>query len=248
MNPTRNILLLLVAFFAITLSSCVSVKKEPGQVQEFSYGKRNGGSLITLKFEKGKEHNHPLFAIWLADSEGNFLQTLYVSESIGTGVFKHVSREAGRWMAGEIQRPAALPYWTHQRNIRNEAGTLLPTPKEPVPDAYTGATPSSSFVFYLYTDKPLNGTYTLFLELNQSWDWNEYWTNNKFPDDNEYKTSSQPALVYVTKLDANSLEETELKPVGYSHYSGKDGKLYNNLNTLSTALKITKKITVAIKQ
>lgn len=25
------------------------------------------------------------FAIWLADSEGNFLQTLYVSESIRTG-------------------------------------------------------------------------------------------------------------------------------------------------------------------
>lgn len=247
MNPTRNILLLLVAFFAITLSSCVSVKKELGQVQEFTYGKRNGGSLITLKFEKGKEHNHPLFAIWLADSEGNFLQTLYVSESIGTGVFKHVSREAGRWMAGEIQRPAALPYWAYQRNIRNEAGTLLPTPQQPVPDAYTGATPSSSFVFYLNTDKPLNGVYTLFLELNQSWDWNEHWTNNKFPGDNEYKTSSQPALVYVTKLDTNSREEMELKPVGHSHYSGKDGKLYDNLNTLSTALKIANKITAVVK-
>jgi hypothetical protein len=93
----------------------------------------------------------------------------------------------------------------------------------------------------------LNGVYTLFLELNQSWDWNEHWTNNKFPGDNEYKTSSQPALVYVTKLDTNSREEMELKPVGHSHYSGKDGKLYDNLNTLSTALKIANKITAVVK-
>ena len=247
MNPARNIRPLLAAFFVVALASCVSVKKEPAQVQEFTYGEKNGGSLIALKFEKGKELNHPLFAIWLADSEGNFLQTLYVSESIGKGVFKHVSREAGRWMAGEIQRPAALPYWTHQRDIINEAGTLLPTPQQPVPDAYTGATPSFSFIFYLYTDKPLNGTYMLFLELNQSWDWNEHWTNNKFPGDNEYKTASQPALVYAAKIDTNSWEEMELKPVGHSHYSGKDGKLYDNLNTLSTALKITKRITVAVK-
>lgn len=247
MNPTRIFYPLLVAFFAIVLASCVSIKKETPQVQEFTYGKRNGGSLITLKFEKGKEHNHPLFAIWLADSEGRFVQTLYVSESIGKGVFKRANRQEGRWMAGEIQRPAALPYWVHQRNKRNEAGTLLPTPKQPVPDAYTGATPTASFVLHLHTDKPLSGTYTLFLELNQSWDWNEHWTNNKFPDDNEYKTSSQPALVYATKIDANSRDEVELKPVGHSHYSGKDGELYDDLNTLSTALRIANKITVTVK-
>ncbi|MBV5342325.1 hypothetical protein JZU68_01465, partial [bacterium] len=75
-----------------------------------------------LRFERGIEHNHPLFAVWLADDEGNYIQTLYVSESIGKGVFKRINKSKGRWLAGEIQRPAALPYWAHQRNEKNENG------------------------------------------------------------------------------------------------------------------------------
>lgn len=247
MKQRRHINAYLAAILTITMTACVSVKKEPEKIPEFSYGEGNKGGLITLKFEKGKEHNHPLFAVWLADSAGNYLQTLYVSESIGKGVFKHASRESGRWLAGEIQRPAALPYWMHQRNIENEAGTLLPTAKQPIPDAYSGATPKASFIFHLRSEKPLSGKYRLFVELNQSWDWNEHWTNHKFPDDAEYKTSSQPALVYAAEIDTKNREEIELHPIGHSHYSGKDGKLYTDLTTLTTALKIAKKITVAVQ-
>ena len=234
--------------FAVSFFSCVSVKKEPEPIKEYTYGQSGEGSVIKLVFEKGKEHNHPLFAVWLADSAGKFLQTLYVSESIGKGVFRHANRTAGHWLAGEIKRPASLPYWMHQRNVKNECGDLLPTPKQPVADAYTGATPLTSFVLRLKTDKPLDGTYRLFLELNQSWDWNEYWTNNKFPGDSEYKTSSQPALVYAADLDTRAPAEVELKPIGHSHYSGKDGKLYTDLNTLTTALKIARKITVSMEK
>lgn len=240
----RNTLLISIALVVI---SCVSVKKEPEKTEEFIYGNSNKGSLITLNFKKGKHHNHPLFAVWLADADGNYLQTLYVSESIGKGVFKHVNRKAGRWLEGEILRPAALPFWTHQRNIKNELETLLPTKNNPVPDAYTGATPLSSFIFHLKTDEPLNGKYQLFLELNQSWDWNEYWTNDKFPDDREYKTSSQPALIYKAEFNTNNLSEIELTPIGHSHYSGKDGKLYTDLSTMTTALKIADRITVVVE-
>lgn len=239
---------LLLASIIVVLPSCVSVKQEPEDMQQFVYGEGNSGSLVTVKFEKGKEHNHPLFAVWLADSEGNFLQTLYVSASIGKGFFEHVNPQAGRWLAGEIQRPASLPYWTHQRNIKNENGTLLPTPKQPEVDAHTGATPRSSFIFRIKTEKPLEGKYTLFVELNQSWDWNEYWTNDKFPGDIDYLTSSQPALVYAAQIDTRTSGEIELAPVGHSHYSGKDGKLYTDLSTLTTALKIAKRITVQIEQ
>jgi hypothetical protein len=38
-----------------------------------------------------------------------------------------------------------------------------------------------------------------------------------------------------------------LNPVGHSHYSGKDGELYDDLNTLSTALKIADRITVTVQ-
>lgn len=240
-------LLFLMLIFA-GLASCVSTDKTPEQIAVFTYGNPGTGTQITLKFQKGKEHNHPLFAVWLADSTGNYIQTLYVSESIGKGVFKHAKQSKRKWEAGEIQRPAALPYWAHKRNILNKLGTFLPTPDEPIVDAHTGATPQSSFILELFTDKKLNGKYQIYLELNQSWDWNEYWTNNKFPDDKEYKTSSQPALIYSANIDTNNKnKEIELKPVGRSSYSGADGKLYTDLKTITTALKIAKKITIIVK-
>ncbi len=244
---TKTFNLTIAVISVIFLFSCVSADKTPEVVPVYTYGTAGNGTQITLKFEKGKAHNHPLYAVWLADSDGKYIQTLYVSESIGKGFFRRADRNTGKWMPGEIQRPATLPYWFHQRNITNEKGTLLPTPKSPVVDAYTGATPLSSFEMVLATDEKLNGKYQLYLELNQSWDWNEYWTNNKYPDDKEYKTSSQPAVVYKADFDTNDQKEIEMKPIGHSHYAGETGELFTDLSTLSTALKIANTITLTVK-
>lgn len=236
--------LLILILFTLT----VSAKKKPQVMQEYNYGIQNSGTSISIQFQKGTEHNHPLFAIWLVDEKGNYVQTLYVSQSIGRGIFTRANRNSGHWQEGEIQRPAALPYWAHQRNVKNEYGTYLPTPHQPIVDAYTGATPPSSFIINVKTEKPLNGKYKILLELNQSWDWNEFWTNDKYPNDKEYKTSSQPALVYEADIDTNDPNTAyTMKPVGHSHYSGADGSLTTDLNTMTTALKIAKKITVKLK-
>lgn len=206
-----------------------------------NYGEGQQGTTLNFHFEKGKRHNHPLMAIWLADEQGKYIQTLYVAESIGKGNFRRVDNSTGKWQAGEIQRPATLPYWGHQRGVKNEYGNYLPTPREPVVDAYTGATPPGSFDFKLTTEKKLNGVYQVFMEINQSWDWNEHWFNDKFPGDRDYMTSSQPAVVYRATIDTrSSVRKSELKPVGRSHHSGKDGKLYTDVSTLTTALQIVK--------
>ncbi len=237
--------LVIALLFIISVS--ISAKKKPEVFSQENYGVKNTGTTISIRLEAGKEHNHPLFAIWLADEYGKYIQTLYVSESIGLGVFKRASRKTGRWLAGEIQRPATLPFWAHQRGVKNEFGTYLPTPKLPVADAYTGATPTASFVLNSITEEPLSGKYKIMLELNQSWDWNEWWTNDR-PYDNEYKTSCQPALVYMAEIDTNNRKaEYVLKPIGHSHCSGADGSLTADLSTITTALKIAKNITVKIE-
>jgi hypothetical protein len=241
--------MLIVLLLAFTASITAQKKKDKKHevVSHESYGVNNTGTSITIRFEKGNEHNHPLFAIWLADEKGNFIQTLYVSESVGKGIFKRASRKTGHWMSGEIQRPAALPYWSHKRGIKNEFGTYLPTPRQPEADAYTGATPAGSFVLQSKTEKPLIGKYKIMLEVNQSWDWNEYWFNELHPEDKEYKTSSQPALVYSVDIDTDKLQsDYEMKPIGISHYAGEDGSLNDDLSTLTTALKIAKQIIVKI--
>lgn len=238
-----------IILFFFVLAVNVSAKKPKKEIfSQENYGISNTGTAISVEFVKGKEHNHPLFAIWLADEQGKFIQTLYLSQSVGKGKFEHGSRGTGKWLAGEIQRPAALPFWAHQRGIKNEFGTFLPSPKYPEVDAYTGATPHASFTLNVKTEKPLRGKYKVLLEVNQTWDWNEFWTNDKFPDDKEYKTSSQPALVYVADIDSNTPAiEIVMKPMGHSHYSGKDGSINTNLSTITTALKIAKKITVKVQ-
>jgi hypothetical protein len=240
---TRLFLLVLLLFPMV-----ISAKKKPEAFSRQTFGIQNQGSSLTVTFQKGKEHNHPLFAIWLADEQGKFIETLYVSQTIGKGVFPRANRSTGHWQEGEIQRPAALPYWAHQRNILNEIGTYNPTPAHPEVDGLTGATPQTSFVMQLKTSKPLLGKYQVMLELNQSWDWNEFWYNNRFPTDKEYQTSSQPALVYSVLINVPSNGVVyEMKPVGHSHYSGAEGSLNPDLKTLTTALQIAKKITVTMQ-
>jgi len=235
---------LFIAFLLIP--ALIVTAKKPEVFEPFTIGASKTGTALQLKFEKGKQHNHPLFAVWLADQNGKFIETLYVSESIGKGVFPRADRKKGAWKAGAIQRPAALPYWAHQRNILNEFGTYNPTQSHPEVDGTTGATPQSSFVLNLKTSKVLNGNYTIFVELNQSWDWNEFWFNDRFPGNKEYMTSSQPALVYSAVFETSQKQSASLKPVGHSKYDGSDGSLNPDLSSLTTALRIAKSITLTV--
>lgn len=203
------------------------------------------GPVVSISFQKGRFHNHPLMAIWVEDTSGRFIQNIYVAESIAKGVFRHADNSRGQWMPGEIRRPAALPYWGHKWGIRADDGLYLPTPKNPLPDAVSGPTPQGDFIIWSRLADTTLQVFRVMLEINQSWDWNEYWTNNKFPDDKDYKTSSQPALVYSATMDlTKGIREAEMQVIGRSHYSGKDGNLYTDLATLTTALQIAKSIKV----
>ena len=244
----KKIIYLLIVLLAA--NQLVTAKKKQTEViTKASYGIENQGTSIKIKMEKGKYHNHPLMAIWLADSTGKFIQTLYVAESIGKGYFDRTVNATGKWEPGANIRPATLPFWAHQRGILNDRGNYMPTQKQAEIDAVTGATPIGSFEFTLFTDKKLNGKYKVMMEINQSWDWNEYWYNDKYPDDKDYKTSSQPAVIYEGTIDTSKPgTEVQMKAIGRSHHSGLDGNIYTDLNTLTTALEIVKKCSVVLEK
>lgn len=206
------------------------------------------GRMIEIEMLKGKAHNHPTFAVWLEDSDNKYIQTLFITKAIGQGVFSYGDKSSGTWKPGEVRRPAALPYWAHKRGIIAEDGALIPTPRTKVPDAYSGATPEGSFRLLTKSDTPLKGNLKLLMEINQPWDWNEYWTNTLYTGDLDYKTSCQPAVVYAIEINLDSPSDSyEMKPIGHSHYSGKNGDLFTDLSTITTALHITEKIRVTIK-
>jgi hypothetical protein len=224
-------------------------KKSQEPPIEFSTNSDENGYELTIQFSPGKRHNHPLMAIWTEDTSGIYIQSLYVAQSIARGYFAHGDPSSGRWEPGPIRRPAALPYWGHKWGVKAEDGYYLPTENNPLPDAITGATPKAGFVLNTRTKSKEPKVFNLFMEINQSWDWNQYWHNNKYPDDANYKTSSQPAVIYMVTIDVNNPQEVyEMKPVGHSHYSGKDGNLYEDLSTLTTALEIVGELKVVLKQ
>jgi hypothetical protein len=225
-----------------------SKKNKIDSTQIITTNLKGTGQAITLKFFKGSEHNHPLMAIWVEDTTGKYIQTLYVAKSIATGIFNYGDATTGQWTQGEKRRPAALPYWSHKRGIKAEDGLYLPTPDQPVPDAYTGATPKSDFELKTRLDVEGIEIFNVLFEINQPWDWNEYWSNAKFPDDYEYKTSSQPALVYQSMINLNSgRKKYEMQLIGHSHYSGKNGELYKDTSTFTTALEIAQEIIVIVQ-
>jgi len=206
------------------------------------------GTSFEFSFKKGPSFNHPTFVVWLEDTAGNFVQTLFVTKSFGTGTFAHGEKSGSKWKPGQVSRPAALPYWSHKAGLKKGIAQYVPDSTNAVPDAYTGATPKGSFALQTKGDRNYLDKMKILFEINQTWDWNLYWTNTKYPDDMEYNTSCQPAVVYAATIDMHNIgKPVQLTPIGRSSHNGSDGKLYTDLNTLTTALEIAQSITMTLK-
>lgn len=244
--------LIFLSLAIMILSACSGAgdgKKSDIPVEITAINPSGPGQLYTLHLVPGKSHNHPTFAVWLETPEGAFIQTLYVTQSLATGWFGHGQLEAGRWKdePGISIRRATLPYWLHKSGILVNGEGDMPVPENPAADGFTGATPKGEVYLNLKSDELPRLPYRLLLEVNQTWDWNPYWHNNRYPDDFDYKSSSQPALVYSVMIESHEPGTvSHLNPIGHSHYSGKDGKLYTDLSTFTTALDIFRSITVRI--
>lgn len=205
---------------------------------------------LDIDVEPGKSHNHPSFAVWIEDFEGNYIETLYVTQYVAKGVFGHGEIQSGKWSnePGEARRPASLPYWSHKRNIKAADGLYIPSPETAVPDALTGATPKGSFELLTGTKLASGQKFRVMFEVNQPWDSNKFWSNSKFPEDKDYNTSLQPAIVYSADIDPTSNQkEYIMEIIGHSDPSGKSGELFTDLSTLTTAKEIFQKIVVRVK-
>lgn len=255
-NITMHSRYLRLLFFSLFISffgfpGILQAQKPQPEAAVYTFETRSGamGFELEISFYPGKYHNYPLMAIWVEDTEGNYLNTLYVAESIAKGVFRHGDNRSGKWLPGAIRRPAALPYWGHKRGIQAPDGYYLPWPEQALADAITGPTPPAAFKLKTHTGSLPARQFQVLLEINQSWDWNAYWTNSKFPSDPHYFSSSQPAVVYTALIDLDRTEEVfVMQAIGHSHWSGASGELFPDLSTLTTALEIAEKIVIRIKK
>ena len=176
----------------------------------------------------------PQMAIWVEAPDGKFIETLYVTKKGATSTYLAdlFSDE------GEVRRPEALPHWSHQRGVMAEDGLLVPSKNNPLADAITGATPLNSYNLAT-TISPADAVVMVKMELNRSFDFNDVYSKDAFPDDAIYSgsgNSAQPSLVYGALVDLKSDERfTILKLLGRGHHSGQHGELIADLNGITTA-------------
>ena len=240
---------IIISLALLSFSNQATIEKKKKQEPEKIESNINGsGYIFEFQFTAGKEHNHPTMALWIEDTQGNFIQPLFVTSGFAHGVYNYGKQEENQWVRGTKLYRAALPYFVHKWTKMNAGqGFKIPSPENPVNDAYTGATPKSDFLLETRSDNKSMTKFRLILEVNQTWDFNDYWHNAKFPEDNDYKTSCQPSLVYAVDIDIASLMDSYvMNPIGHGHYSGKDGRLYTDISTLTTAKEIFEKIEVHI--
>ncbi len=202
-----------------------------------------GGKQIEVTVKAGKywEDTWPIFliiekettpqvAIWIEDTNGKFLENIYVSKKAATQGWVGV---------GNLRRISSLPYWAHQRGVKYEDGLYFPTSDNPLPDAYTGATPDGDFAVNAVHNDKFPDSIKVFAEFNSSGNFND-----NFPEDDFF---GQPSVVYSGVLDlTESKGSLKLKLVGHGHPSGTSEELFHDFSKLTTALEIVEEVTVKL--
>ncbi len=178
--------------------------------------------------ENWKAKREPQLAIWLEDTEGNYIKTLYVTERAS-----HKS-----WIMGPKEgRPESLPVWYHSSKFE-PAKKAAPDLKL---DAVTSATPKGGIIFDTNLE---DKAYVLRAEFNTSFDYNDFYTK---------KTSGvngQPSVIYEAVIPADfnkTSEEIRLAFAGTGALDGTDGLVHKNTEGLTTAQTIVKMIAIVAK-
>lgn len=189
-----------------------------------------------------KKKNPPQIAVWVEDTEGKYLATVYASYKIATQSWQ---------AAGGNRRKEALPHWCHSRGVQYADGLYLPTSDEPLTDGISGATPRSGFDLKISPAAGLQ-RFVVKVEVNHSTDFNEAYPRSAKEGEPGYSGgrhgSGQPALVYAADVDlASGASEFEAVLVGHSSPDGSSGEVDPDLSGLTSALRIVERITVRIR-
>ena len=235
------------------------------------------GQTISVELKKGPYFMWPQYAFWLETLEGDFIQPLYVTSAIATNNFtnKVAARDPnqvftshmfmGEGAAGEEaleffgddpktkdtrMRPESLPVFLHKLGAQADNGFYVPTDSKLAIDGYSGATMEDNFIYSIQLPKKLTGKYRVRFEINHSFDFNEFYSSDRFPEDPVYSGNgftAQPSVIYEAIVDLDSDKAlNQMSVVGRGHHSGQNGRLYSDLENLTTALELVDRILVSV--
>ena len=178
----------------------------------------------------------PQIAIWIEDPNGQYLDTLYVTEKF--------AKQTWTSKNDVTVRPESLPYWMHKRAA---AGQQPPTRNAPLPDAVTGASPKTGMILHTKAVTNLSDIVVL-IELNSSYDENDAFPKKAKKGAANYNAvSGQPAVVYAANVNLSQPGAYPFELIGHSSPSGADGQLFRDTSTLTTALNILGSAVVTVQ-
>ncbi|WP_422360884.1 hypothetical protein [Reichenbachiella sp.] len=221
------------------------------------------GSKLLLDVKRGAHFWHPQVVVWVEDTSGIFIKTLFITESSAKGLFMSGRtadnfksfddpKSESRISKNELRLVDALPYWSHKRDRETHPGFYAPTFDQPETDGMTGATPQGNFYIRSHLPDSLY-EFNIYLEVNVAFDDNEYYSEYDFPEDSLYHGGTgllgQPSLIYQatwSRVDDHAFKLMQL--LGHSHHSGQNGKLYTDLSNITTAQKIIDRVVVGFER
>lgn len=260
-----------------TRSAVAAVQGEESQVKVHTIKPAQAlGAEFIIEFRKGPYFMWPQYAIWLETLDGKFIQPLYVTSKLGSNSFsnKVTKKDPQRvftenplsngeneddifdfsWEPSskdERARPESLPVFLHALGLPSGSDAYVSDKNKPVIDAYTGATLLENFVLNTQALAVLPNEFKIRFEINQSFDFNTFYSSDRFPDDPIYSGngySAQPSVVYEAIVDLHNTQQIYLlKLVGHGHHSGKDGNVNPDISQLTTATHLVDKILVEVK-
>ena len=180
----------------------------------------------------------PQMVFWLEDMQGKHLKTLYVTAKTGYPfIFPN-----DKVRTDLIARQESFPYWLHKWKSGSAVSQL---------DALTGATPNGHFSISSKSPEE-SQQFQVLAEVNRSFDFNDYYTKDKFPDDPVYSGSGnpgQPSIIYSATINLNADDNVfVMKPIGHGHPSGANGDLYTEMEGIDSALSIIQRMLVEINR
>lgn len=189
----------------------------------------------------------PQMAFWVEDTEGRYVDTLYVTRKLTDSSFQSTDLFSDE----VIRRPEALPVWSHRRGVTYADGLRVPLPDSGDLDGVTAPTPLGHYDLLSRTTAGARRI-RVFMEINRSYDFNAHWHPRRFPDDPVYSgsgSSGQPSLVYMAEIDLDApRRHWLLEPVGHGHHSGADGSLDPDLSGFDTALELVGPVIVEVAE
>ena len=147
-------LIIILTVFVLTCTPVQKAVNQPEQEDTPSEQTAEPVAELTFTFTRQSGFASNQYAVWIEDSQGKYVKTLYAS----------------RWTAngGYERRPTSIPLWVKQSDLANMPGARI--------DAISGATPGTGAVAHKWDGTDANGApvpdgnYTLILEGTLRWE------------------------------------------------------------------------------